>query len=275
MLAAIIPARRTDATALEEKINNIGEPPRRGTSAPAAHAQKRSDQNREVSMAKYDITKTNIAITRLLEKTTNPRHRFLLMAYDRHRNLEMAGRYEEIFAPEMMVEKPVYHFDANKTKAKLEGQEAVKRLYRMWADTNQSIFYTEDEQVAVADNFVVSVATNHQQVSGKALAMNTALSYLPGFISDAVLGRVLAAKGFKADENSMYLYTNVIQLIWPYDDRGRLIGEDVWEPDPGKAEIAKLDRSEVLTTAQAAALLNPLIKPLPSFDQMVLGKSAA
>jgi hypothetical protein len=226
-------------------------------------------------MAKYDITKTNIAITRLLENTTNPRHRFLLMAYDRHRNLEMAGRFQEIFAPEMMAENPVYHVHANKTNAKLEGQDAVKGLYRMWAETNQSIFYTENEQVAVADNFIASVTTVYQQVSGKALTLNTVLAYLPGFISETVLKRVLAAKGLKADENSMYIYKNVIQMIWPYDDRGRLVGEDVWEPDPDKAEITKLDPGEVLTTAQSAKLLSPLIKPLPSFDEMVLGKSTA
>jgi hypothetical protein len=83
-------------------------------------------------MVKYDITKTNIAVTRLLDQTTNPRHRFLLMAYDRHRNLEMAGRFDEIFVPEMMSEKPVYHVHANKTNAKLEGQDAVKSLYRMF-----------------------------------------------------------------------------------------------------------------------------------------------
>jgi hypothetical protein len=57
-------------------------------------------------MARFDITKTNEAVRRLLEVTTNPRHRFLLAAYDRHRNLEMAGRYEEIFVPEMTVEHP-------------------------------------------------------------------------------------------------------------------------------------------------------------------------
>jgi hypothetical protein len=226
-------------------------------------------------MAKHDITKTNIAITRLLEKTTNPRHRFLLMAYDRHRNLEMAGRYEEIFAPEMMVEKPVYHFHANKTNANLEGQDAVKRLYHMWAETNQSIFYAENEQVAVADNFVASVVTIYQQVAGKALTMNTVLSYLPGFISEAVLRRVLATKGVTADENSMYIYKNVLHLVWPYDDRGRLLRESVWEPDPDKAEITKLDPGEVLTTAQSAKLLNPLIKPLPSFDEMVLNRPTA
>jgi hypothetical protein len=227
----------------------------------------------EVSMPKHDITKTNIAITKLLETTTNPRHRFMLQAYDRHRNLEMAGRFDEIFAPEMMSEKPVYHMHANKTNAKLEGQEAVKSLYRMWAETNQSIFYTENEQVAVADNYIASVTTVYQQVSGKALTMNAVLSHLPGFMSEAVLKRVLATKGFTPDDNSMYIYKNVIQMIWPYDDRGRLVGEDVWEPDPDKAEITKLDPSEVLTTAQSARLLDPLIKPLPSFDEMVLGKS--
>ena len=226
-------------------------------------------------MTKYDITKTNVAITRLLETTTNPRHRFLLQAYDRHRNLEMAGRYDEIFAPEMMSERPVYHMHADKTNAKLEGQDAVKSLYRMWAETNQSIFYTENEQVAVADNYIASVTMVYQQVSGKALTMNSVLSHLPGFMSETVLKRVLAAKGFKADENSMYIYKNVIQMIWPYDDRGRLVGEDVWEPDPDQAEIIKLDPADVLTTAQSAKLLAPLIKPLPSFDEIVLGRTLA
>jgi hypothetical protein len=72
------------------------------------------------------------------------------------------------------------------------------------------------------------------------------------------------------------LYKTVgMQMVWPYDDRGRLIGEDVWEPEPSKAEIIHLDPADVLTTEESAKLLNPLIKPLPSFDEMVLGKSHA
>jgi hypothetical protein len=50
-------------------------------------------------------------------------------------------------------------------------------------------------------------------------------------------------------------------------------GHGSWEPDPDTAEITKLDPSEVLTTAQSAKLLDPLIKLVPSFDEMVLGKS--
>jgi hypothetical protein len=53
-------------------------------------------------MPKFDITKLNVAIDKLLETTENPRHRFMLEAYSRHRYLEVAGRYEEIFAPDMM-----------------------------------------------------------------------------------------------------------------------------------------------------------------------------
>jgi hypothetical protein len=222
-------------------------------------------------MARYDVTKLNVAIDRLLTVTQNPRHRFMLQAYSRHRYLEVAGRYEEIFAPEMMSEHPVYHVHADGTNAKLEGQDAVKSLYRMWAQTNQSIFYTENEQVAVADNFIASVAIAHQQVAGRSLTANKMMTHLPGFLSERILKRVLAAKNFEADENSMYLYSNVIQMIWPYDDRGRLVGEDVWEPDPDKAVIVKLDPADVMTTEQAGKALAPLIKPLPSFDETVLG----
>lgn len=222
-------------------------------------------------MAKYDVTKTNLGIERLLEVTENPRHRFLLQAYHRHRYLEIAGRYEEIFAPEMMSANPAYHFHADATNATLSGQEAIKGLYRMWAETHQCIFYAENEEIAVSDHFVFSCGTVHQQVSGKTLKGNKLLAHLPLGISERLLKKALSAKTFKVDENDLYLYTTVIEMIWPYDDRGRLIGEDVWEPEPEKAEIIKLNAAEVLTTAEAAKLLNPLIKSLPFFDEAVMG----
>jgi hypothetical protein len=225
-------------------------------------------------MINLDITKTNVAIERLLEVTENPRHRFLLQAYYRHRYLEIAGRYEEIFAPDMMSDRPAYHMHAG-TNAVLEGQEQVKSLYRLWAETNQSIFYAEGEEVAVADHFIASYTIVHQQVWGKSITMGKVLSHLPHGIADQIMKRALHAKGLHADENAMYLYKTRIEMIWPYDDRGRLVGEDVWEPDPSKAELTKLDPADVLTTQQAAKLLNPLIKPLPSFDEVVLGRERA
>ncbi len=52
-------------------------------------------------MPKFDSTKLNVAIDKLLETTEKPRHRFLLQSYSRHRCFEIAGRYEEIFAQDM------------------------------------------------------------------------------------------------------------------------------------------------------------------------------
>ncbi|MEU6173571.1 hypothetical protein ABZ832_16825 [Streptantibioticus parmotrematis] len=205
-------------------------------------------------MTTLDITRTNDAIDRLMDVTANPRHRFLLTAYHRHRYLEIGGRYEEIFAPEMTVETPVYHFNYAGISARLEGQEQVKGLYDMWAQTHQSIFYVEEEQIAVADNFIASIATARQQM----------------------LGQALIANGVEVDEpDAYYLYTARTQMIWPYDDRGRMIGEDVWETDADQAEIVKLDAADVLTTQEAARLLAPFIKPLPDFDEYVLGASAS
>jgi hypothetical protein len=72
-----------------------------------------------------------------------------------------------------------------------------------------------------------------------------------------LVAKILKIKGVTPDENSMYLYSNYIEMVWPYDDRGRLVGENFWEPEPEKAEIIKLDRTEVLTVAQAAESSTP------------------
>lgn len=200
-------------------------------------------------MLKLDVTQTNDAVDRLLAVTTNPRHRFMLLAYYRHRFLEIAGRYEEIFAPDMMVAEPVYHFKLAGVNATLKGADAVKGLYGLWANTHQSVFYIESEQIAVADNFIASVTTAYQQLLGQGLIEN-------GITVD--------------DPNAYHLYKmRGVQMIWPYDERCRLVGEDVWEPDPDAAEITKLDPADVLSTEQCRKLLEPLIKPLPSYDEFM------
>ena len=194
-------------------------------------------------MSRFDITKTNIAVERLIETTENPRHLYLLHAYNRHRYLEMAGRFEEIFAPEMTVENPVYHFHLFGKTFTADGAKAVKGLYREWTGTAQSVFYADDEKLAVSDTMIVSSATLYQQTPG----------------------HILAAEGEAVDFDATYLMKAVQYMIWPYD-KGRLVGEDVWEYDEPAREIIPLDPSEVLTVEQAGKLLDPLIKPLPEHN---------
>ena len=193
-------------------------------------------------MSRFDITKTNIAVERLIETTDNPRHLYLLHAYNRHRYLEMAGRWEEIFAPEMTVEKPVYHFNMLGKVLTLDGAEAVQTVYREWTRTGQHVFYTDDENLAVGDSMIVSTSTMYQQTPG----------------------HLLAEDGLPVDPDAMYLVKSAEHMIWPYDDQGRLVGEDVWEYDETVREIIALDPADVLSTEQAGKLLDPLIKPLPA-----------
>ncbi|HXB16523.1 MAG TPA: hypothetical protein VNV44_12355 [Solirubrobacteraceae bacterium] len=202
-----------------------------------------------VDVATLDITMTNAAVRELLAVTENPRHRYLLEAYDRHRNLEHAGRWEEIFAPEMTVENPVYRFHmVGAPPLTLEGREQVEAVYRLWAVTDQSIFYAEEETLAVGDRMVVSTMVGYQQTQGAALA----------------------AAGVEADPEAMYLQRGRVAMIWPYDERCRLVGENVWEYEEGDHALIRLAADEVLSTERAAELLAPLIRPLPPFDERTM-----
>lgn len=193
------------------------------------------------AMPRFDITQTNLAVERLLETTENPRHRWLLQSYNRHRYLEMAGRWQEIFDPAMTVAHPRYHFNVFGIDTVLDGAEAVQAVYAEWSRTAQCVFYAEDERLAVGDNMIVSTATILQQTPGS----------------------VLAETGAPVDPDAHYLVGNVEHMIWPYDDEGRLVGEDVWEIDESRRQVIPLDPSEVLTVETAARLLDPFIKPLP------------
>jgi len=61
-------------------------------------------------MMKFDITTRLKVVERLIDRTTNPRHRAILLNYDRHSTLEVCGYYEEILGPDMTVEHPHYVF---------------------------------------------------------------------------------------------------------------------------------------------------------------------
>jgi hypothetical protein len=203
----------------------------------------------EIDMSTLDITQQNVAVEKVLAHTTNPRHRYLLHAYLRHRYLESAGRWEEILDPSLTVDEPHYRFAlAGQEAFTLTGKDQVGMLYGHWTATNQCIFYVSDEQVAVGDHMVIGRGIGYQQT----------------------LGSELAAGGLDVDPDAMYLKKSQIMMLWPYDDQGRLLGEDVWEFDTAEAGLFKLDPADVLTAEQSRSLLDPYIKPLPDFDDSML-----
>ena len=185
----------------------------------------------------------------MLANTDNPRHRYLLQSYLRHRYLESAGRWEEILDPALTVDVPHYRFNVvGREPFTLHGKDEVGMLYGHWTNTDQCIFYVSDEDVAVGDHMVIGRGIGYQQT----------------------LGSELAAAGLDVDPEAMYLKKSQIMMLWPYDDQCRLVGEDVWEFDTAEAGLFKLDPTDVLTADQSRKLLDPFIKPLPEFDDSML-----
>jgi hypothetical protein len=203
----------------------------------------------EFDISGLDITNLNVAVEATLERTRDPRHRYLLESYIRHRYLETAGRWEEILESSMTVEHPHYRFSLwGQPPFALDGRDEVAALYSHWADTDQCIFYVQDEHVGVGDHLVVARAIAYQQTLG---------------------AEVLTADG-DVDEDAMYLVRSQVLMLWPYDDQCRLLGEDVWEFDDAEKALIKLDPADVLTAGAAEVLLDPLIRPLAPFDNSLL-----
>src|SRR6204780_938936 len=183
-----------------------------------------------------DIRDQNVAVEKVLAATENPRHRYLLQSYLRHRYLESAGRYQEIFAPGMTVEHPYYRFSLiGQPRFALDGRAQVEAVYQHWTQTDQCVFYVEDESVAVGDHLIVGRGIGYQQR----------------------LGSELAASGAGVDIDAMYLERFQLVMVWPYDDQFRLIGEDLWELDQFEGALVKLEADNGLTAAQAVQLAVP------------------
>ena len=72
------------------------------------------------------------------------------------------------------------------------------------------------------------------------------------------LGAALVEMGIDADAEAMYLAGTWIAMIWPYDSRCRMIGEDVWEYETSERQFIKLAPADVVTAQRARELLEPL-----------------
>ena len=99
----------------------------------------------------------------LLEKTTKPLHRAMLLNFWRHVHLEGAGEYERILAPDMMVDEPVYRVTWGANPAVITGKEGVLAFY---TSVGEAVLWNSDDRLAVADWGICDELTFHQLARG-------------------------------------------------------------------------------------------------------------
>jgi hypothetical protein len=172
--------------------------------------------------AVYDVM---LPTAELLEQTTKPLHRAILLNWWRHVLLEGAGEFDRITAPDMMVDHPVYRVTWGANPAVIEGKDGVVAFYRSVGD---SVLWHSDDRLAVADWGISNEITFHQLAKGADLA----------------------AIGYEAEDPAkLYHVSSRQSFIWPYDDHARLAGEHLYE-DKTSLQMEEVDPSEAITPAR-------------------------
>jgi hypothetical protein len=166
-----------------------------------------------------------IPTAELLEQTEKPLHRAMLLNFWRHVHLEASGQFERIVSDDMMVEEPEYRVTWGANPAVIKGKDGVLGFYN---SVGESVLWHSDDRLSVADWGICDELTFHQLAKG----------------SD------LQAVGYEVeDPDKLYHVSSRQAFIWPYDDRGRLIGENLYE-DKTSLEIEEVDPSEAITPAR-------------------------
>lgn len=186
-------------------------------------------------------------IDAMIDTSENPVHRKILINYRRHGLLEVAGRYEELLAPNMTVAEPCYRLFEGGNGMIIEGMEKVRAFYQMLAATNMLVMWTGKQKMAVSDWGFAGEAQFSQFVPGSLLGDNV---FQSASNTDA------ATSQYEAD--AVYLVRRTLCFVWPYNQEGKMLGEHVYEDSESKV-ITKVDVKDVITAARATELLNPII----------------
>jgi hypothetical protein len=193
-----------------------------------------------------------IPTAELLEQTTKPLHRAILLNFWRHVHLEGAGDYERIVAPDMMVDEPVYRVTWGANPAVITGKEGVLAFYR---SVGESVLWHSDDRLAVADWGISDEITFHILAPGADLQ----------------------AIGYDVDDPGALYHTASRQsFIWPYDERARLVGEHLYE-DKTSLVVEEVDPAEAITPARVREIHREQLAKLEAErgdDFWVLGAGA-
>jgi hypothetical protein len=163
---------------------------------------------------------------RLLEGTTNPLHRAMLLNFWRHVLLEGAGRYDELVTEDMMVDEPVYRVTWGVNPGVITGKEGVLAFYN---SVGEAVLFHSDDRLSVADWGICDEITFHQLTRGGDLR----------------------ALGYDVErDDALYHVSSRQAFIWPYDSRARLAGEHLYE-DKTSLQIDEVRPDEAVTPARA------------------------
>lgn len=174
------------------------------------------------------------AIAREGRENPSPHRRKICQNYLEHAALEYTDRWPEIFTPERTVEHPVYKVRWGTPETVVyDGVDAVKGFYLALKDGGT--LSNQDELLSVADwGFSSFLKINLYRT-----------------------GAQLIELGMEADADGEYVIQTPCAMYWLYDENARLIGENVYEMEPGV--VIRLSPGETLTGDDLWTLVKPYL----------------
>jgi hypothetical protein len=173
-------------------------------------------------MLDFDPDRTWRPVQEKLDRTTDPRHRQLLEQVLAHGQGEVRGDLDMVMGT--LAPNPVYRWVRQGSAEPVVGTEAVRRYY---VDDifggGRHILEGNKDRIVVDDHTVVTEGT----------------------MRILQWGRDLVARGAPVDDpDATYLLTVRLLIVWPFDDAGKLLGEESWS-QPSTSSLERVADEDV------------------------------
>lgn len=178
-------------------------------------------------MSRIDPHRSWLPLEEAAERAPNDRQRGLLTEVRNHMEAEIKGRIEPLMAT--LTAEPIYHFWGRGDPMVLEGADAVRGFYLGMFATGGQQFEVVLDNIVANDQFVVT--------EGQVKTLSTGASLLAGGMSDV--------RGTPIEAGSLWLANAQLVTVWPADDAGKLVGEDIYFGQDPMATLQPITADEL------------------------------
>ncbi len=170
----------------------------------------------------FDPDQSWAALEQRMETEKDPRRRSLLAQVRDHMCAEISGQLEPLMAT--LVDEPQYHFRGLGFDMGPKGRSNVFEFYKGMIANGAHRFMFDIQRIVVDEHSVVTEGLMRAVTKG----------------SDLIESGIKEVEGQAVDADSRYVSENLILTVWPADDDGRIIGEDIWFGSTPNSSVTKL-----------------------------------
>jgi len=172
---------------------------------------------------RFDPEQSWNALDRRIEIEDDPRRKLLLTRVRDHMRTEITGQLDGLM--DTLTADPAYHFRGLGFDMGPKGRKNVHDFYRDMIAGGGNRFQFDIQRIVVDHDSVVTEGFMRTLTRGE----------------DLIASGVSEVDGEPVDANAKYLSENLILTVWPADEQGQLIGEDIWFGSTPNANLTRIE----------------------------------